>query len=177
MLRYDATAHLYDMRYDQEQTAKIEAALKEVTVKENCSVLDVGCGTGILFQHVSTRTRNIVGLDISRKTLSLARERARRFINVHLILADADNIPLRNGAFDYVFAITLIQNAPNPIRTLNEIRRVSRLDCVFAITGLKKCFFRESFQVALKKAGFRILKLMDEYDLKCYVAVCTRLIH
>jgi ubiquinone/menaquinone biosynthesis C-methylase UbiE len=177
MQRYDTTAHLYDMRYNEEQTAKIEAALKNVSIKSHSSVLDVGCGTGILFQHVICRAENIVGLDISKKTLIQAKERAKNLPNVHLLWADADNMPIKKDAFNYVFAITLIQNTPSPHKTLNEIKRVSQSDSVIVITGLKKCFSLEMFETMLKEAGFRIRKLIDEYDLKCYVAVCARLLH
>jgi ubiquinone/menaquinone biosynthesis C-methylase UbiE len=172
---YDATVHLYDMRYNEEQTAKIEAALKIVNIRSHSSVLDVGCGTGIFFKHVVRRAGNIVGLDISKRTLIRAKERARNFPHVHLLWADADNMPIRNKAFDYVFAVTLIQNAPDPHKTLNEIKRVSQTDSAVVITGMKKCFSLESFETMLKEAGFEILKVIDEHELKCYVAVCAKL--
>jgi demethylmenaquinone methyltransferase/2-methoxy-6-polyprenyl-1,4-benzoquinol methylase len=177
MQRYDAAAHLYDMRYSEEQTAKIKAALESVRIKDHSSVLDVGCGTGILFQYVIRGAADIVGLDISRKNLIRAKERAKNSTNVHLLWADADNMPIKNNAFDNVFAVTLLQNMPNPRRTLNEIKRVSQADSIFVITGLKKSFSSKSFKTVLKEAGFEILSLMDEYNLKCYVAACANLHH
>jgi len=174
MIRYDLTAHLYDMRYAEEQTAKIEAAMKNINLEKHISVLDVGCGTGLLFGYVANRARMVVGLDISRKILCAARERAKRFPNVHLICADADNIPLKENVFDYAFAVTLIQNMPNPLRTLNEIRRVTRKNAVVVTTGLKKKFTLEAFEELLRNAGLDILALENE-NLKCHVAVCPRL--
>jgi malonyl-CoA O-methyltransferase len=174
MIRYDLTAHLYDMRYAEEQTAKIEAAMKNINLEKHNSVLDVGCGTGLLFGYVANRARMVVGLDISRKILCAARERAKRFPNVHLICADADNIPLKENVFDYAFAVTLIQNMPNPLRTLNEIRRVTRKNAVVVTTGLKKKFTLEAFEELLRNAGLDILALENE-NLKCHVAVCPRL--
>jgi malonyl-CoA O-methyltransferase len=176
MQRYDLTAHLYDMRYAEEQTAKIEAAMKNINLEKHNSVLDVGCGTGLLFGYVANRARMVVGLDISRKILCEARERAKRFPNVHLICADADNIPLKENVFDYAFAVTLIQNMPNPLRTLNEIRRVTRKNAVVVTTGLKMKFSLEAFEELLRNAGLDILALENE-NLKCHVAVCTRLLH
>src|SRR5208337_435705 len=105
MRRYDVTARIYDMRYAEEQAAKIEAALEHVEVKAGV-VLDVGCGTGILFSYVADKARMTVGVDVSKKTLLKARERARNHASVHLVCADADNMPLRNKVFDRAFAIT-----------------------------------------------------------------------
>jgi ubiquinone/menaquinone biosynthesis C-methylase UbiE len=173
MQRYDATAHLYDMRYAEEQTAKIKAALESVRIEDHSFVLDVGCGTGILFQHITRGAADVVGLDISKKNLIRAEERARGSPNVHLLWADADNMPIKNSTFNSVFAVTLLQNMPNPRGTLNEIKRVSQADSIFVITGLKKSFSSESFRSLLREAGFEILSLTDEYNLKCYVAACA----
>jgi ubiquinone/menaquinone biosynthesis C-methylase UbiE len=176
MRRYDLTAHIYDMRYAEEQNAKIKAALKDLKIERQGLVLDAGCGTGLLFTDVADKTEGMVGLDISRKILFQAKERARNFQNVHFILADADNIPLKKETFSHVFGITLLQNMPYPVRTLNEIKRVAKDDATFVVTGLKKAFTLRKFKGLLWDAGFKFVILKDE-DLKCYVAVCTKLYH
>jgi ubiquinone/menaquinone biosynthesis C-methylase UbiE len=175
MCRYDLTANIYDMRYEEEQTAKIEAALKNDTIKASGLVLDVGCGTGLLFQHVAEKSAGVIGLDISRKTLTNAKKRAKEFRNVHLVLADADLMPFNDGLFDGVYAFTVIQNLPNPTDTLAEMRNVARVGSTVVVTGLKKCFSRDAFISLLETAGFRIVRLEDGCNLKCYVAVCQKL--
>jgi ubiquinone/menaquinone biosynthesis C-methylase UbiE len=100
----------------------------------------------------------------------------KNFQNIHLILADADNMPLKENIFSHVFGITLIQNMPNPAKTLNEIRRVAKDDAVIVITGMKKAFALEEFEELLRDAGYNIIALKDE-SLKCYVTVCTKLCH
>jgi len=176
MRRYDLTAHLYDMQYAEEQTAKIEAAVNSENLEKCNMVLDVGCGTGLLFDYVADRAKAIVGLDISRRILFQAKERAKKFPNTHLILADADNMPLKENIFDYAFAVTLIQNMPNPLKTLNEVKRVTVEAAVFVVTGLKKRFSLEVFEELLRKAGLKIVTLKNE-NLKCHMAVCTKLLH
>lgn len=175
MCSYDLTASIYDMRYEEEQTAKIEAALKDDTIKANGLVLDVGCGTGLLFQHVAKKSAVVIGLDISRKTLTSAKKRAKEFTNVHLVLADADLMPFNDGLFDGVYAFTVIQNMPNPADTLAEMRNVARVGSPVVVTGLKKCFTRAAFISLLETAGFRVVRLEDGCNLKCYVAVCQTL--
>ncbi len=175
MQSYDSTAHLYDMRYAGEQIAKIEAAMKSVNLERHNLVLDVGCGTGLLFSYVANKVRMVVGLDISRKILFQAKAKAKKFQNVHIICADADNMPLNENIFDYAFAVTLIQNLPNPPKSLNEVKRVTRENAIIVITGLKKRFSIEVFEKLLKKADLIFSAVIDE-NLKCHVAVCTKIL-
>jgi len=172
MRRYDATAEIYDTRYAEEQAAKIEAALRHVEVKVE-AVLDVGCGTGILFGYVGDKAAMTIGVDVSPRTLLKAKERARNHPNVHLVCADADNMPLKDNVFDRAFAVTIIQNMPNQTETLNEIRRVVKDNALIVITGLKKIFTKDKFKKTLKNADLNI-NVIKNKSLKCYVAVCTK---
>jgi len=176
MRRYDLTAHIYDMRYAEEQTAKIEAALEGLKIEKSSLILDVGCGTGFLFSYVAEKAEVTVGLDISRNILFQAQKRAENFLNVHLILADADNMPLKENIFSHVFGITLIQNMPEPMKTLNEIRRVAKTNAKIVVTGLRKAFTQEEFEGLLRDAGLNVATLKND-GLKCYVAVCTKFFH
>jgi len=176
MKRYDLTAHIYDMRYAEEQTGKIEAAIESTNMEKEGSVLDVGCGTGLLFNYVANKAKTIVGLDISRKILLHAKERAKKFPNVHLILADADNMPVKEGIFSHLFAVTLIQNIPSPFKTLNEVKRVTQENAFMVVTGLKKKFPIEIFKRLLQNAGLNVIALKNE-GLKCHIAVCTKFLH
>jgi ubiquinone/menaquinone biosynthesis C-methylase UbiE len=170
--RYDSTAHIYDRRYAEEQTAKIKAALEHVNMQRRGLVLDAGCGTGLLFSHFGNKAEALVGLDISRKILLQAKKRERHLSDAHLILGDTDNMPLKEEAFDYVFAVTLIQNTPEPANTLKEIKRVAKKDAVIVITGLKKKFTLQEFETLLHDAGLSVIALQGE-NLNCHVAVCT----
>jgi len=174
MICYDTTASIYDRRYAEEQAAKVEAALKNVRIEKEGLILDVGCGTGILFDHVPDETDGIVGLDFSKKCLLQAKERvgSKRLRDVQLIQADADNMPFHNEVFKMVFAITILQNMPNASETLAEIKRVSRNDALIAVSGLKKIFTKEGFKRLLKNSHLNTLMLEDE-KLLCYVAVCN----
>lgn len=174
MQRYDLTAHLYNMRYAEEQVAKIQAALESLRIEKRSLILDAGCGTGILFDYVAGEAETLVGLDISKNILFQAKKRAENMQGAHLILADAENMPLKENIFSHVFAVTLIQNTPNPVKTLNEIKRVAKDNAAIVITGMKKAFTMESFKETLRDAGLKIVVLKEE-GLKCYVTICTKL--
>jgi ubiquinone/menaquinone biosynthesis C-methylase UbiE len=173
MKRYDLTASIYDLRYADEQKAKIEASLRIVKEKWFGLVLDVGCGTGILFDYVTDRSKMMVGLDLSKKTLLEAKARMlkKNINNAHLVQADADNMPFGDGVFDQMLAVTVLQNAPDPGGMLRETRRVAKDEAIFVLTGLKSIFSKRRFEQVLKKAGLKVEKL-EEDDLKCYVTIC-----
>lgn len=162
------------MRYAEEQTAKIKAALETVNIKKNSVVLDIGCGTGILFDYVANeKTRTVVGVDISRKVLLIAKRRTKNFANVHLIVADADTLPLKRTMFTHIFGVTLLQNMPNPAETLKEIARVTKENAIIIVTAMKKAFTLEDFRKLLRNADFKGMSLKSE-GLKCYVVVCMK---
>ncbi len=175
MKKYNITANIYDTRYAEEQAAKYKVTLDSLGQDKLGLVLDVGCGTGLLFDCIADKSKMVVGFDISRKTLLVAWKRRQVHGNVHLILADADNIPLIDGMFDHIFAMTVIQNSPDPAKTLEEIMRSAKDTSRIFVTGLKRVFSKERFRKLLEHAGFRIVSLKDEDNLRCYVAVCTRL--
>jgi len=174
MHRYDLTAEMYDMRYENEQEAKIKTALENIKTERLGSILDVGCGTGILFKHVDCRADTIVAIDVSLRTLKQARKRQQivEKATVHLVRADADNMPVQDRAFNSVFAVTVLQNVPDPNKTLKEMQRAAKHDGIFVVTGLKKVFTQERFQRILDEANLKVQTMRDQ-DLKCYVAICV----
>lgn len=176
---YDRIARLYNALYGHEQNQKISRALSSLRFKPFEAVLDVGCGTGLLFKHIGMvdSVDFIVGVDIARGPLMVARETVKSsgLSKVHLVRADADFLPFRDGVFDKVFAITLLQNMPDYICTLKEVARVSKNDATIIVTGLKKVFSRESFTFALEEAGLKFHLLDDSGgDIKCHIAVCSK---
>jgi demethylmenaquinone methyltransferase/2-methoxy-6-polyprenyl-1,4-benzoquinol methylase len=174
MRRYDLTAQIYDVRYAEEQEAKYKKALECLNVASNSLILDVGCGTGLLFSHVAAEAQTVVGMDVSRKLLIQARERTREFRNVHVVQADADHMPFKNDYFSVVFAFTVLQNMPKPLETLKEIKRTAKHDASIVVTGLKKAFSLEAFRELLQHTGLHIVSLKDDDVLKCYVAVSVQ---
>ena len=172
--KYDALASVYDELYQEEQNAKIKSALKNIQLRKSDRILDVGCGTGILFNHVKDQVALLVGLDISKNLLKRALFKSRGSLNVALILADADYMPFINGSFDKIFAVTLLQNLPDIAVTLKEINRVSRKDALITITGLKKAFKKREFSRILDEGNLQVLNLEAGSHLLGYVAVCRK---
>ncbi|MCW4047273.1 MAG: methyltransferase domain-containing protein [Candidatus Bathyarchaeota archaeon] len=171
MRRYDATARSYDEQYREEQEAKYKKALEHLTITGGSVILDVGCGTGLLFSHVAPKAQTVVGVEISSGLLVRAKKKAERLHNIHLVQADADHLPFKNDVFSVVFAFTVLQNMPKPNVTLGELKRVTKSDGTLVVTGLKKAFSLNDFMDMLEDAGLRVVSFVDDEVLKCYVAV------
>jgi len=172
MRRYDHSALVYDNQYAEEQEAKIKAALDELKLNKDSSVLDVGCGTGLLFPHLAEDVDLLVGLDFS-KILRQAKKRAKQHSSVAILRADADFLPFPDKTFGVVSAITLLQNMPDPLSGLVEIKRVAQSRAAVIVTGLKKQFSREEFAQYLKRAKLEISVLKADEQIKGYVAICV----
>ncbi len=174
MRRYNLTAHMYDNRYAEEQEAKYKEALEDLEIASHNLVLDVGCGSGLLFRHVAPKTETVVGVDISKKLLHQANHRSKGHSNVHVVQADADHLPFKTEALTLIFAFTVLQNMPKPIETLEEIKRVAKRDAFIVVTGLKKAFSLIAFGDLLDQAGLLVVTFRDAEALKCYVAVAVQ---
>lgn len=174
MHRYDQSAKAYDLQYSEEQTAKIQTALAHLSLSKNDDVLDAGCGTGILFAYLADEVRSVIGADISIGLLKEAKRKAKIHSSIELVLADADNLPFRNQMFSKAFAITLLQNMPNPSRALNEISRVNRLRARITVTGLRKSFTKQVFVELLKQTHLKVETLELDIQMREYVAVCSK---
>jgi len=86
---------------------------------KGCSVLDVGCGPGLMSTHLLPRARWVVGTDVSRTML-------RRAQGLEAVLADALNLPFATASFDIVFEANLLHHTDYPLGVLLEMARVAR---------------------------------------------------
>lgn len=148
---YSKTARIYRRRYRDIQRKKHELVLSRLP--KIGRVLDVGCGTGELLLKMAERAEMVVGVDISPGML---RALPRNLKNIHLIVADADSLPFKSGAFDCVVSVTLLQNMPDPEKTVREMARVVRAGGILIATSLKKKHRREELESWMEKAGLHV---------------------
>ena len=169
---YDQIADVYNVQYHEEQGAKINAVLNNVDIEPNNIILDLGCGTGLLFEHIRNSGKLLVGLDSSIRLLEMAKIQAKRRPNITIIRGEADHTPFRPGIFHIVLSITLLQNMPNPLTTLHEIKRIGRCNVTIIVTALKAKFTREAFTRLLENAGLTPTMFMPNGKLKDHAVIC-----
>ncbi len=90
------------------------------------SVLDVGCGEGVLTAQWADRpvVERIVGIDLEDPKLQAEWEERRR-ANLEYRVMRAENLPFADGEFDLAAAIEVLEHVPNPEHTVAEMARVS----------------------------------------------------
>lgn len=173
MRHYDRQAAIYDAQYEVEQNTKIEYALTCIKFESNELVLDLGCGTGLLFKHMNKKIGLLVGVDVSLNALREAKKRMN-MANIAIIRADADTTPFPDHIFNKVIAITVLQNMPDPKKTITEIKRIEKTGAIFAATGLKKKFTKESFIELLERADLKIITFNMSNKFNDILAICSK---
>ena len=91
------------------------------------SILDVGCGEGVLTAQWADRLgeRRIVGIDLDDPKLNAEWEQRRR-ANLEYRVEDATNLSFADGEFDMATAIEVLEHVPDPERTVSEMARVAK---------------------------------------------------
>jgi 2-polyprenyl-3-methyl-5-hydroxy-6-metoxy-1,4-benzoquinol methylase len=90
------------------------------------SVLDVGCGEGVLTEEWSERVGDgrIVGIDLDDPKLRAEWERRRR-PNLEFRAEEATSLSFEDDEFDMASAIEVLEHVPEPEATLAEMARVA----------------------------------------------------
>jgi ubiquinone/menaquinone biosynthesis C-methylase UbiE len=89
-------------------------------------VLEVAVGTGRNLPYYRADV-SVTGIDLSVEMLAIARRRANESAApVQLHVADAQNLPFRDAAFDTVVATLALCSIPDDVRAVAEAARVLR---------------------------------------------------
>ena len=88
------------------------------------SVLDVGCGEGVLTHRWATALapRRVVGIDLDDPLIA-AEWALRQAPNLTYIAQRAERLPFADGEFDLATAIEVLEHVPDPSHTLAEMAR------------------------------------------------------
>jgi 2-polyprenyl-3-methyl-5-hydroxy-6-metoxy-1,4-benzoquinol methylase len=107
--------------------AGFERALDELwALAAPRSVLDVGCGEGVLTERWARRTGGrVVGVDLDDPALR-AEWAARRAPNLSFEAMAAERLEFADGEFSLVAAIEVLEHVRDPAATLAELVRVAR---------------------------------------------------
>ena len=94
------------------------------------SVLDVGCGPGLLACAFAARVRSVTGVDVTAAMLQQARaeQRLRDLPNARWVQADATCLPYRDQQFSIVTSRLTFHHLEQPLAVLREMARVCRRD-------------------------------------------------
>ncbi len=87
-------------------------------------ILEVGCGAGLGLGYLDRTARNVIGGDYSEDNLRRAYQRYRGRIG--LLLLDAQKLPFKDGSFDVIVTMEVIQYLTRLEDFFEECHRVLR---------------------------------------------------
>ena len=125
---YDRIAPIYDLMEAPMDWLGGRDRRERVIRGAHGDVLEVGVGTGRNLT-LYPPDADVTGIDISEAMLERARKRASRLDrSPELRVADAESLPFDDGRFDTVTATCVFCSVDDPVRGLEEIRRVVKPD-------------------------------------------------
>jgi 2-polyprenyl-6-hydroxyphenyl methylase / 3-demethylubiquinone-9 3-methyltransferase len=83
----------------------------------NCRVLDVGCGGGILSQAMAALAAEVTGIDLALKSLKVAQLHAmeQQVMNVQYLEISAEDMASKHpAAYDVVTCLEMLEHVPDP---------------------------------------------------------------
>ncbi|MBC7073988.1 class I SAM-dependent methyltransferase [Candidatus Parcubacteria bacterium] len=117
----------YPLRFLERKIKKI------IDEKGRIKFLDYGCGTGINSIYPAKLGAEVYGIDISEKSLIIAKERARRENlegKIKFLIMDCENLQFDDNFFDIVFNCGTL-SCLNKEKAYSEIVRVLKPDGYF----------------------------------------------
>lgn len=157
-------------------------------INSNNSVLDVGCGIGVISLYYGNKCKSVHGIDISDKAIRLANESAKELkLNkkVKFEVVDFPNKFLQKK-FDKVIFSETLEHIQNEDKALNSISKMLNKDGQLIVTvpsvnsfiyriGMAKKFDKEvghlrrytveNLKSRLEKNGFKVLKIYKREGL------------
>jgi len=104
------------------------------------SIIDIGCGKGLIFESISEKQRNqcefLVGVDLTRIGK----------IRYEHVVADATHLPFESGTFDLATAFSLVEHIPVEKRSefYAEAKRIVKKRGVITVQLPNRYFIIES---------------------------------
>jgi 2-polyprenyl-3-methyl-5-hydroxy-6-metoxy-1,4-benzoquinol methylase len=105
-----------------------EGTLDELfSAADPSSLLDVGCGEGVLVQQWAKRLggARVVGIDLEEPSIQ-AGWAERQEPNLEYRVMRAESLPFADSEFDVVTAIEVLEHVPDPEQTLSEMARCAQ---------------------------------------------------
>ena len=93
------------------------------------SLLDIGCGTGVMLSVIDKALKGryaLYGTDISPESIARASERLGAA--AVLLTGDSEDLPFEDDTFDRILCMHSFHHYPHPLRALREMKRVLKKD-------------------------------------------------
>lgn len=110
--------------------AIIERLVPAPAAAEGKAVLSVGCGTGSEMAFLG-RYGTVTGIDADRSAVDFCAAHGHA---TNVVLGSAEKLPFSDGAFDFVFALDVLEHLGDEVAGVREAWRVLKAGGVFVVT-------------------------------------------
>jgi len=124
-VNFDRAAEFYDATRDVGDEATTETIDHLATsLEDRGRLLEIGVGTGLLALPLAARGFAVDGIDVSTEMLAKLRQKASPGENVHVVEADARQLPFRQGTFGGAYLRHVFHLIPKWELAVAELCRV-----------------------------------------------------
>lgn len=124
---YAEFAPLYDKVFGKIFFSRLRHVIEALDIPRGAKVLEVGAGTGTSFPAYP-RHCEVTGIDLAPDMLARAQEKILENGWGHLKIMEMNALDLKfpDNSFDYVMAFHVVTVVPDPIRMIQEAKRVCK---------------------------------------------------
>jgi SAM-dependent methyltransferase len=122
----------FDRIADKKRVHFITSVIRQ-NVPPGASILDVGCGNGIITQAVGEMGFEVTGVDSSQKSIEYARNR-NNLPNVTFVLTEAGNFPPTNRKYSAIICSEVLEHLHDPSSLLGVLKKELSDDGVLVVT-------------------------------------------
>jgi len=98
-------------------------------------LLDLGCGEGYLLRKLSLNFKQLIGTDIARNRIKLARKKSKKNKNIIYKIADLDlPLPFNSKSIDAVTCLSVMEYVFDPNSFIKEVHRVLKKNGLLIIS-------------------------------------------
>jgi phosphatidylethanolamine/phosphatidyl-N-methylethanolamine N-methyltransferase len=124
---YSDFAPLYDKTFGKIFSSRLRSVIETLDIPLGAKVLEVGAGTGTSFPAYPNHCE-VIGIDLAPDMLARAQEKILENGWTHLKVMEMNALDLKfpDNSFDYVMAFHVVTVVPDPIRMIQEAKRVCK---------------------------------------------------
>lgn len=142
-------------------TIRLDYILKYSNGLFGKTILDVGCGGGLLTEKMVQEGAHVTGLDISAHSLLVAQSHAlSNNLTIHYILETIEKHALNHAnCYDIVTCMEVLEHSPNPSSIINACSSVSKKGGLVFFSTVNRTFKSWLFVIIGAEYIFRIIPI------------------
>jgi len=117
----------YEIIEDKNLKERFDKIMKHIQIIPG-KALDAGCGTGEFTVRLAKSGLDVVGLDISKKSIEFVNRYAKRNnLRINGVVGDLEKLPFQSSSFDYCFCFGTLHHFLDFRNALEELHRVLKI--------------------------------------------------